>query len=70
MTDLVVSILILAAWILASVAWKLRLDQLDRNRKHRQRLRQIKAYTARNPDTVYSNVYSLDTYSRKVNEAA
>lgn len=65
MTDLIVSILILAAYLMAVLAWHLRHKQLDRNRAARQRIRRINAYTMARR----SNVIDLHHYSRKVDAA-
>ncbi len=73
MSDLVVSILILAVYLLACVAWKLRHRQLDRNRAARQRVRRINAYTMSGSVVAYPvrrpNVVDLDNYSRRVDAA-
>ncbi len=45
MTDLVASILILAAYVMACVGWWARHKQLDRRRAHRNRVRRINAYS-------------------------
>ncbi len=62
MSNLYVSILVLAVYAVACVGYKLRVDQLDRRRRHRARIRQINAYTMRRQ----SNVVSLERWSRKV----
>ncbi len=61
MSNLYVSILVLAVWVVACVGYKLRHDQLDRRRATRRRIRRINAYSMRR-----SNVVSLEHWSRKV----
>lgn len=52
MTDLIVSIIILAAWIIGCTAYYLRLRQLERRRAHRAQMRRIRRYcvTLQQPD--------------------
>lgn len=69
MSNLYVSVVVLAAYIAACVAIHLRMSYLERRRTHKRRIRQIEAYTMRRPDSRHSNVVSLDTYSRKVDAA-
>ncbi len=61
LSNLYVSILVLAVYVMACVGYKLRRDHLDRRRAARRRLRRINAYTMRR-----SNVVNLDSWSRKV----
>lgn len=62
MTDLIVSALILAAWIVGCAAYYARTSQLRHRRAHRALRRRIRAYRATRPD----NIVRLAAYSRKV----
>lgn len=68
MTDLIISALILAAWIVGCVAYYARTSQLRHRRAHRALRRRIRAYrgtpTAHLPRL--DNVVQLDPHSRKV----
>lgn len=68
MTDLIISIIILAAWTLAWFAVWLRMRQLDRRRARRAQLRRIMVYriSREQQRSLPDNVYELDPHSRKV----
>ncbi len=73
MSNLYVSILVLAAYLMACVGWWARHKQLDRRRASRNRVRRINAYTMSGSVVSYpvrpANVVDLDNYSRKVGAA-
>ena len=77
MSNLVVSVLVLAAYTLVCVGWWARHKQLDRRRAARNRVRRINAYSMHHTavrkrlgaEVWPSNVVNLDTHSRKVDAA-
>lgn len=62
--QLVVSVVILVAYVAGCVAVHLRLNHLDRRRAARAQMRRVNRYRAAAPDT--GRVVYLDNYSRKV----
>lgn len=62
MTALIISALILAAWIVGCAAYYARTSQLRHRQAHRALRRRIIAYRATRPT---DNVVRLDAYSRK-----
>ncbi len=66
--QLIVSIAVLAAYVVAVVAVKLRLNYLRHRRAQRAQLRRVARYRVER-DLRPGNVVSLDTFSRRVDAA-